>query len=54
MYHESRMNKDNQTSIHSSLGDEGVTPRLLRVRIPGAYKDRRPAGSFDGPMTGPL
>ena len=34
--------------------DEGVTPRLLRVRIPGAYEDRRPARSFDGPTTGPL
>src|SRR3954463_11843842 len=27
------------------VSDEGVTPRLLRVRIPGAYEDRRPAGS---------
>ena len=36
------------------LADEGVTPRLLHVRIPGAYEDRRPAGSFDGPTTGPL
>src|SRR3954468_13962345 len=39
---------------HSGAADEGVTPRLLRVRIPGAYEDRRPAGSLDRPTTGPL
>src|SRR3954463_10435815 len=39
---------------HSGATDEGVTPRLLRVRLPGAYEDRRPVGSLDGPTTGPL
>src|SRR3954463_201038 len=37
----------------SGATDEGVTPRLLHVRIPGAYEDRRPARSADGPMAGP-
>src|SRR3954468_7090857 len=39
---------------HSGATDEGVTPRLLRVRIPSAHEDRRPARSTDGPMAGPL
>src|SRR4051812_35432311 len=34
---------------HSGATDEGVTPRLLPVRIPGAYEDRRPTRSVDGP-----
>src|ERR1041384_4373263 len=39
--------------LRQSDGDEGMTPRLLRVRIPGAYEDRRTARSADGPATGP-
>src|SRR3954463_7842815 len=38
---------------HSGATNEGVTPRLLRISIPGAYEDRRPARSADGPMAGP-
>ena len=34
--------------------DEGVTPRLLRVRLPGVPEDRRPARSTSGPSFGPL
>src|ERR1043165_8371964 len=34
---------------HSGATEEGVTPRLLHVRIPGAYGDGRPARSSDGP-----
>src|SRR3954465_1247781 len=39
---------------HSGATNEGVTPRLLRVRIPGTYEDRRPARSANGPLAGPL
>ena len=38
----------------SDVSDEGVTPRLLHVRIPRAYEDRRPTRSVDGPTTGPF
>src|SRR3954470_12487887 len=34
---------------HSGATDEGVTPQLLHVRIPGAYEDGRPAGNVMGP-----
>src|SRR3954466_15214720 len=34
---------------HSGATDEGVTPRLLRVRLPGVPEDGRPTRSADGP-----
>src|SRR3954468_13695579 len=30
---------------HSGATDEGVTPQLLLVRLPGVHEDRRPARS---------
>src|SRR3954469_13196624 len=34
---------------HSGATDVGGTPRVLHVRIPGAYEDGRPARSAGGP-----
>lgn len=36
------------------VSDKGGTTQFLRVTIPGAYEDKRPAGSFDRPTTGLL
>ena len=35
-------------------GDEGVTPRLLRMSLPGVPEDRRPTKMPPGPSLGPL
>src|SRR4051812_10260127 len=39
---------------HSGAIDEGVTPRLLRRRVPGTREDERPAKSFYWASLGPL
>ena len=44
----------NKGEVTFNVNDERVTPRLLRVRIPGAYEDRRPARNVDGHATGQL
>ena len=40
--------------VTRGLLTRGGDPRLLRVRIPGAYEDRRPIRSTGGPMAGPI
>src|SRR3954465_1948333 len=39
---------------HSGATDEGMTPRLLRMGLPGVPEDRRPARTPLGPRLGPL
>src|SRR4051794_18623637 len=39
---------------HSGAIDEGVTPRILRMGLPGVPEDRRPARTPPGPSLGPL
>src|SRR4051812_17677001 len=39
---------------HSGANDEGVTPRLLWMSLPGAAEDRRPTRMPPGPSLGPL
>src|ERR1041384_1006144 len=39
---------------HSGATDEGVTPRLLWMGLPGVPEDRRPTRMPPGPSLGPL
>ena len=38
---------------HSGATDEGIPPRLLYVRVPGACQERRPTRSFGWPKIKP-